>query len=531
MTPTSSHSIAPRVLRSFLGIFVILMVPCGLAAWNLRAASAAHDALLHGPLARQQLAAEWLGAARLNSARTWALAKSDSLEAGDYFQQQLDEGDRQRAILHARLRQLPAAPAEQDPVVTALRAEEAFLRLRRQLTALKDSGRTQDVERLAAGPLSAAMQHYVSSLDRLVRQHSTQAERMSAELTAQSRQAFALVAACAASALAAAVFLAWRLARSIIAPLQDAVTLARHVAEGQLDRDDALSPGRDEIGQLFTALQHMTARLAAVVTQVRDSAHRVDDAAREMNQGNAELAHRTAQQAVAVERTVTAMSELAATVRQNHQNARLASDVATASSDVARQGGAAVHELVTGMDTLEHAARRIVDIIAVIDSLAFQTNLLALNAAVEAARAGEHGRGFAVVAGEVRRLAQRSAAAAGEIKVLIHDATGRIGISTRQAHAAGETMQEVVASVARLTAVLRDIATASAEQDASVQAIEQAVGAIDDVTQRNAHLVQQASAAARSVHAEATGLTGTMKYFSVPAARLSASPQRALVAA
>ncbi|MGZ3181423.1 MAG: methyl-accepting chemotaxis protein [Telluria sp.] len=519
--PSFRSSLAPRVLRSFLAIFLILLVPTVLAAWHLRAASAANDALVHGQLGKQQLVAEWLGIARLNGARALALAKSDSLESSDFFQEQLRAGDAEAIQLKRRLAALRTDPDKlgTDPDERALLAaaadsEAQFAALRGQLAALKDSGRTQDVERLAADALPRAAAAYVGSLDSLWRHQRATAEAMSARLAAGYRQALALLLLCAAAALAAGAALAWRLTRSIVQPLRAALALAHRVADGRLEHG-ALEGGHGEIGQLVHALQAMTVRLASVVTEVRAGADRVDDAARTMARENGDLSRRTAQQAAAVESTVAAVAELVASVQRNHRDAGRASELASSSTAVARQGGAAVQEVVLGMDSLQAAAQRIVDIIGVIDGLAFQTNLLALNAAVEAARAGAQGRGFAVVAGEVRQLAQRSAAAAGEIKHLIEDAAARIRQGARQAHAAGATMEGIVDSVERLTAVLHAIAHACAEQDVTVRAIGQAIGEIDDVTQRNARLVENAGAAARSVHAAATGLSGTMDFFDV----------------
>jgi methyl-accepting chemotaxis protein len=214
------------------------------------------------------------------------------------------------------------------------------------------------------------------------------------------------------------------------------------------------------------------------------------------------------------------MAALTAAVRQNGQNARLANELATSSTAAASAGGAVVEQVVATMDAIEQAARRIVDIIDVIDGIAFQTNLLALNAAVEAARAGEQGRGFAVVATEVRQLAQRAAAAATEIKHLIDDATGRIGHGTALAHTAGRSMEDIVARIARVTAMLQDIAHASAGQETGMQAID----AIDAVTAQNAALVGQTTAAAETVHAEAGAMTATMQFFALTGAGQAAPP-------
>ena len=302
-----------------------------------------------------------------------------------------------------------------------------------------------------------------------------------------------------------AVFMAYQLGRNISIPLRRAVTLAGRVAQGDLTGEVKVRTN-DEAGELMAALKTMNASLVSIVSQVRTGTGAIETAAEEISAGNQDLSSRTEQQAGSLEETASSMEALTSTVAQNADNARQAKQLAASAADTALRGGEVVAEVVSTMGAINAASRRIADIIGVIDGIAFQTNILALNAAVEAARAGEQGRGFAVVAGEVRNLAQRSAAAAREIKALIGDSVAQVDAGSRLADQAGDTMEEVVQSVKRVADIIGEIAAASEEQR---EGIEQANGAIvqmDQVTQQNAALVEQAAAAAAAMREQAGAL-------------------------
>ena len=308
-------------------------------------------------------------------------------------------------------------------------------------------------------------------------------------------------------------FMAFQLMRSISVPLRRAVKLARQVAEGDLSAEVQVR-SRDETGELMGALKDMNASLVAIVSEVRGGTERIEAASTEISAGNQDLSSRTEQQAGSLEETASSMEELTSTVKQNADNARQANQLAASAAAGRGLGGAVVSEVVTTMGSINESARKIVDIIGVIDSIAFQTNILALNAAVEAARAGEQGRGFAVVAGEVRNLAQRSANAAKEIKELIGDSVSRVEAGSRLVDQAGRTMDEVVASVRRVSDIIGEISAASDEQRSGIEQVNQAIVQMDHVTQQNAALVEQAAAAAEAMREQAGGLSqlvGTFK--------------------
>ncbi|MGM9483358.1 methyl-accepting chemotaxis protein [Roseateles sp. NT4] len=310
----------------------------------------------------------------------------------------------------------------------------------------------------------------------------------------------------------AAVGFAWWVSRSITRPLARSVAVAEAVAQGDLgSRIEAA--GRDEIGQLMDALGRMNEQLSQIVTQVRESSESISTGTGQLASGNADLSQRTEEQASNLEETAATMEQLTATVKQNAETARAATEMATSAMDVAERGGEVVGQVVQTMDRISQASRRIADIIGVIDGIAFQTNILALNAAVEAARAGEQGRGFAVVAGEVRLLAQRSAEAAKEIKSLIGASVETVDAGSQLVADAGRTMTDVVQQVRQVNTLIGEISAASREQSTGIDQVGDAVMQLDQVTQQNAALVEEAAAAAESLKQQARRLTELVATF------------------
>jgi methyl-accepting chemotaxis protein len=312
--------------------------------------------------------------------------------------------------------------------------------------------------------------------------------------------------------LAAAGVLAYVIMQSISRPLERATRMAQRVAAGDLtSRFDVV--GTNETAMLMQALKNMNTSLVKIVSEIRTGTDVIATASSEIANGNMDLSSRTEHQASSLEETASSIEELTSTVRQNSDNARRASKMAGSAVEIAARGGSVVEQVVETMRGINASSARIVDIIGVIDGIAFQTNILALNAAVEAARAGEQGRGFAVVATEVRNLAQRSAAAAKEIKLLINDSVGKVGDGARLVNEAGDTMGEIVASVRRVTDLISDIASASEEQISGIEQVNRAIADIDATTQHNAALVEQASAAAEALREQARTQTDVVSVF------------------
>ncbi len=321
----------------------------------------------------------------------------------------------------------------------------------------------------------------------------------------------ALLAVGAAGAIAAGTVMA----RAIVRPIEYAVEAAQRVAAGDLrhDIDSSALGGRDETGRLLDAMQQMTAGLRGLVNQVHQGADSIAGASGEIASGNLDLSRRTEQQAASLEETASSMEELMATVKQNADNARQANQLAASASHTAVNGGAVVAEVVVTMDSISASAKKIVDIIGVIDGIAFQTNILALNAAVEAARAGEQGRGFAVVASEVRNLAQRSAGAAKDIKQLINDSVAKVDAGSALVSRAGASMDDIVDSVRRVTDIMAEISSASTEQESGIAQVNLAVTEMDSTTQQNAALVEEAAAAAQAMQQQTVALTAVANQF------------------
>ena len=314
------------------------------------------------------------------------------------------------------------------------------------------------------------------------------------------------------AALVSGTLIALFVTRSITGPIGEAVKVAQTVAAGDLtSRIEVAS--KDETGQLLQALKDMNDSLVNIVGQVRTGTDTIATASKQIASGNLDLSSRTEQQASSLEETASSMEEMTSTVKHNADNARQANQLAISASEIASKGGAVVSQVVDTMESINASSKKIVDIIGVIDGIAFQTNILALNAAVEAARAGEQGRGFAVVASEVRNLAQRSAAAAKEIKTLIVDSVDKVDTGAKLVDQAGSTMQAIVESIKSVTDIMGEITAASQEQTSGIDQINQAITEMDQVTQQNAALVEEAAAAAGSLQDQAGSLAQVVSVF------------------
>jgi methyl-accepting chemotaxis protein len=416
------------------------------------------------------------------------------------------------------------SPAEKELADRFVAARTRFVAegLRRAVEAL----RANDIARAGAimrGPMNLHAAEVNKHIDNLL-----QFQLDTAKQEFNDSQAWyvlvrnACLSGMAFSILLAAAICIW-LMHSIARPLAEAVKVARSVAGGDL-RNRITVTSADETGQLLQALKDMNESLVNIVSEVRVGTETIATASTQIASGNMDLSARTETQASSLEQTASSMEELTSTVKQNADSALQANQLARSASDVALRGGAVVSEVVDTMGSINASARKIVDIIDVIDSIAFQTNILALNAAVEAARAGEQGRGFAVVATEVRQLAQRSAAAAKQIKALIDDSVEKIGNGARLVDEAGATMQDIVASVKRVTDIMSEISVASKEQTEGIEQVNQAINQMDEVTQQNAALVEEAAAAAAAMQDQAESLSRVVSVFKLGAGLASPAP-------
>ncbi len=364
------------------------------------------------------------------------------------------------------------------------------------------------------GPIQG---EWTATLTALVDFEDKQSADAAATAASEYAAARTLMIVVALIAIAAGIGASILITRSLVSQLGGepgyAANVAGRIAAGDLAVEVALR--QNDTTSMMFAMRQMRDNLSTIVGQVRLGTDTIATASSEIASGNLDLSSRTEQQASSLEETASSMEELTSTVKQNADNARQANALAVSASEVAVKGGAVVAQVVDTMGSINNSAKKIVDIIGVIDGIAFQTNILALNAAVEAARAGEQGRGFAVVAAEVRSLAQRSAAAAKEIKTLIGDSVEKVDAGSKLVDQAGSTMDEIVASVKRVTDIMGEIMAASQEQTAGIEQINQAIAQMDEVTQQNAALVEEAAAAAQSLQDQAGNLSQVVSVFQV----------------
>ncbi len=377
--------------------------------------------------------------------------------------------------------------------------------------------------------INQAYDSHRTAIDKVVAMSIQRAAQDEAGAKDSIRSAMTLLLLILAGSVAVCLGVAFMIIHSILRPLNQAVSVVKTFAAGDL-RTQFNADGRDEFAQLLQALQEMQAKLVTLVSGVREGSNQVAVASAEIAQGNQDLSNRTELQASALQQTAASMEELGSVMNQHTDTARQASMLAQKASSTAMQGGQVVAQVVDTMRGINEASRKIADIISVIDGIAFQTNILALNAAVEAARAGEQGRGFAVVASEVRSLAGRSAEAAREIKALINTSVERVAQGSQLVDRAGHTMTDVVASIQQVTDLISVISSASAEQTAGVNQITEAVTHMDQATQQNAALVEQMAAAAQSLRFLSQELVGRVAMFGVDKAATTARPGTAPLA-
>ncbi|WP_077002870.1 methyl-accepting chemotaxis protein [Variovorax sp. KK3] len=452
---------------------------------------------------------------RAIAARNLALVSDPALQKADLAlvkssQAEIDKGMERLAGI---MKDPAAGTQDERRMLEELKELEArYLPIAGKVVALATSGRTDDAIRALTQECMPLLTRVIAHVEAFEQTLQAGSARSVAAAQAAYGNAKWVILLISGLSLLAGVATAILLTRSITRPLNAAVQVAQTVASGDLS-SRVTATTRDETGLLMAALRDMNDSLAKVVGEVRNGTDTIATASGQIASGNHDLSSRTEEQASSLEQTAASMEQLTSTVKQNADNARQANQLAMSASGVAVKGGEVVSQVVDTMASIHASSKKIVDIIGVIDGIAFQTNILALNAAVEAARAGEQGRGFAVVAAEVRSLAQRSGAAAKEIKGLIDDSVGKVDAGTALVGEAGRTMQEIVASVQRVTDIMGEITAASHEQTQGIEQVNQAIAQMDQVTQQNAALVEQASAAAQSMQEQAGGLSQVVSVF------------------
>jgi methyl-accepting chemotaxis protein len=516
MNMIGNMRIGKRLTLGFAVILAFSIVITAIGIWRLQVVSEATQAMMAQPVLKERLIGDWYSNLVSGIRRTTAIAKSADPALGPYFAAEVAASSKSSGEYQKKVEALLSDGEEKQLFDQIAVQRKLYLSSRDAINQAKAAGNVDEATRVLEQVFVPAANSYQDSMRALLelqRKDMDETAQRIAGITASSRTLLLLLEGLV---LVLGMLCARQLTLGITGPINTAVTISRRVADGDLSSRIEVK-SRDETGQLLQALQDMNSSLHGIVSNVRSGTDTIATASSQIAAGNLDLSSRTEQQAGALEETASSMEELISTVKQNAENARQANQLAASASSVAQQGGGVVGQVVDTMGAINDSSKKIVDIISVIDGIAFQTNILALNAAVEAARAGEQGRGFAVVASEVRSLAQRSAAAAKEIKVLISDSVEKVGAGSKLVEQAGVTMQEVVASVRRVTDIVSEISAASHEQSMGIEQINHAITQMDQVTQQNAALVEQSAAAAASMQNQADSLARLVSVFNLNA--------------
>ena len=514
-------SIGTRLGGGFALVLLLMALMTAFGVWRLQTVALATNDMTQQPLAVERMISDWYRYVYSAARRTSAIVKSTDPSLGQFFAADTATSTRESAELQKRIEALLTSEEEKALWADIQKARVTYLSSRDQAVKAKAAGQAEEAERLLTQVYLPATDKYVALIQRLLDMQRASIDATAQGINATYVQSRLWLIVLGVLGVAAGTLCAWWLTRGITRPLAQAVQVARAVAANDLTSRVQVD-SHDETGQLLQALQEMNASLSQVVARVRSGTDGIATASSQLDAGNQDLSSRTEEQASSLQETAASMEQLTSTVRQNADKARQANQLASAAAQTATQGGQVVAGVVQTMGAINASSHKIADIIGVIDSIAFQTNILALNAAVEAARAGEQGRGFAVVASAVRALAQRSAAAAKDIKGLIGDSVAKVEEGSHQVEEAGRTMDAIVQRVSDLVA---EITAASHEQSAGIEQVHQAITQMDQVTQQNAALVEQATAATGSLKAQAGQLAQAVSVFRVDG--LQAAPAAA----
>jgi len=509
-------SLGRRLAWCFGITLSLALAGSGYGAYALNQVAEQMHGLVERSVATERMASDWYRYASISVRRTSAIAVSADPSLTDFFKKETEENTKASVELQDKIGKLMVTDEEKRLYAEIFEVRKGYIAHRDAVTALKVAGDAEGARKTLDEKYTPASIKFQDALQALAAYERKQIDdAIQAVQVANANARMALLVFTLASLLAGTALSVW-LVRSITRPIQRAVRAANRIADLDLTEKIA-THDRDETGQLLTALDAMQRSLSGLVVQVRTSTDSINTASTEIADGNLDLSSRTEQASSNLQQTAASIEQMTGAVQHSAQSARTASDLATASAGVAIRGGEVVARVVATMEEINGSSRKISDIIGVIDGIAFQTNILALNAAVEAARAGEQGRGFAVVASEVRSLAQRSAAAAKEIKGLIGRSVEKVELGTQLVADAGATMQEVVSSAQRVSSIIGEITTAATEQSTGIAEVNTAVTQLDQATQQNAALVEESAAAAESLKEQARQLAETVQRFRVAA--------------
>ncbi|MDN2697265.1 methyl-accepting chemotaxis protein [Janthinobacterium sp. SUN073] len=515
-------SIGVRLGLGFAVILLFSLVITGISVWRLHDVATATRTMMEQPLAKERYISDWYSKIDSGIRRTTAIVRSADTSLGPYFAEEAKQSSVVSGELQKKIEALISGPQETELFRQVSEMRKVYLDAREQVSKLKAAGQTEEAEKAFQAVFVPGSTKYQKVIMNMLEHQRASIDATAREIDEVAKTSRNLLLALAALALAFGVVCAWVLTMGIVRPLRTAVEIARKVADGDLTAQIDAS-AKDETGQLLQALKDMNTSLLNIVSEVRSGTDSIATSSTQIAAGNQDLSSRTEEQAGSLEETASSMEELTSTVKQNADNARQANQLAASAAQVAVKGGEVVAQVVGTMQSINASSNKIVDIISVIDGIAFQTNILALNAAVEAARAGEQGRGFAVVASEVRNLAQRSASAAKEIKTLIGASVEQVNAGSMLVAQAGSTMNDIVDSVQRVSDIITEITAASSEQSVGIDEINRAIGQMDAVTQQNAALVEESAAAAESMQHQAHNLAQVVSVFKLNGQQASVS--------
>ncbi|WP_295995894.1 methyl-accepting chemotaxis protein [Rugamonas sp.] len=513
MNVLSHMRIASRLALGFAIVLLLSVCATSVALYNARANAEATKQMMARPLAKERIVADWYVLIYSAVVRTQVIARSSDDTLSTSFAPSITASVKLGSELLKSIDGLIDNDAERTMYRDATTLRNKYQAIKNAVMAAKKAGDAAETDRIYRDDFTPAADAYQAKVKQFLALQRKAIDDTAHAIDAANDRSTVLLSLLTVLLVAIGSLAAWVISRSITRPLRSAIVIAASVADGDLTTRFDERMAADEIGELMTALKGMNDALRRIVSEVQNGTRTIATASCEIASGNQDLSQRTEEQASSLEQTASSMEELTSTVRQNADNARQANVLAQAASDVAEKGGSIVGQVVDTMGHIDASAKKIVDIIGVIDGIAFQTNILALNAAVEAARAGEQGRGFAVVASEVRNLAQRSAGAAKEIKTLIGDSVQQVDIGARLVQQAGATMDDVVASVKRVTDIMGEITSASSEQSSGIDQVNIAIAQMDQVTQQNAALVEEAAAASAALQDQSGALARVVSVF------------------
>jgi methyl-accepting chemotaxis protein len=506
----SNLKIGTRLSIGFATLILLSVVGAGFGMERIAAVRQVADRLGTDDAEMLVLTQGWLRAIEVNTARSWVVFFATEPTVLARVKDEMKETITAQTDRLKRIGEL-ANSSEQKRLIDEITVQrDAYQKMRGGLLKRKEAG--EDVNAEVIAKVFPAAQAYLASVNTIVDYQRKQMDVTKAAADAAAHQGQLALAGGCLLALLAGTGIAFLLTRSVVTPVRKAQEAAEAIAAGDLSAAIG-STCADEVGQLMRAMGAMVESLRGIVGVVRASSDSIATGSSEIATGNADLSQRTEEQASNLQQTAASMEQLSATVKSNADTARTATQLAGSASAVAERGGVVVGQVVGTMEAITASSKKIVDIIGVIDGIAFQTNILALNAAVEAARAGEQGRGFAVVASEVRSLAQRSAAAAKEIKGLITDSVEKVEAGSTQVGEAGRTMADIVAQVKRVNDLIGEISAATTEQTLGIGQVSDAVTQLDQVTQQNSALVEESAAAAESLNHQAAKLVAAVSVF------------------